>query len=62
MKKILAILLMLAMVFCFAACGETKTVVVGYTIYAPMNYMEDGKLTGFDTEFAENLLKKFLVT
>ena len=28
--------------------------VVGITIYAPMNYMDDnGNLTGFDTEFAE---------
>lgn len=34
-----------------------KTVVVGYTIYAPMNYFEDGsdKLIGFDTELAEAL-------
>ena len=55
MKKLLAILLMLAMFFCFAACGETKTVVVGYTIYEPMNYMEDGKLVGFDTELAEKV-------
>ena len=33
---------------------ETKTVVVGYTIYEPMNYKdENGKLVGFDTELAE---------
>lgn len=33
---------------------EKKTVVVGYTIYKPMNYKdEDGKLVGFDTELAE---------
>ena len=33
---------------------ETKTVVVGYTIYEPMNYLdESGKLVGFDTELAE---------
>ena len=31
-----------------------KTVVVGYTIYAPMNYLdENNKLIGFDTELAE---------
>ncbi len=31
-----------------------KTVVVGYTIYEPMNYLDnDGKLIGFDTELAE---------
>ena len=34
--------------------AETKTVVVGYTIYEPMNYKDDsGKLVGFDTELAE---------
>ena len=33
---------------------EAKTVVVGYTIYEPMNYKdESGKLVGFDTELAE---------
>lgn len=33
---------------------EVKTVVVGYTIYEPMNYLdESGKLVGFDTELAE---------
>ena len=34
--------------------AEAKTVVVGYTIYEPMNYMdESGKLVGYDTELAE---------
>ncbi len=77
MKKFLALLLALSMVFCFAACGgnetpetttnpdsnETtvnngaeKTVVVGYTIYEPMNYLdENGKLIGYDTELAEKV-------
>ena len=33
---------------------EAKTVVVGYTIYEPMNYFdESGKLVGYDTELAE---------
>ena len=33
---------------------EPKTIVVGYTIYEPMNYLdENGKLVGFDTELAE---------
>jgi len=33
---------------------EAKTVVVGYTIYEPMNYFdESGKLIGYDTELAE---------
>ena len=33
--------------------------VVGMTIYEPMNYYDDaGKLTGFDTEFAEAVCAK----
>ncbi len=54
MKKIIALLMVVAMLFCFAGCGEQKTVVVGYTIYEPMNYFDaDNKLIGYDTELAE---------
>ncbi len=60
MKKLLALLMTLALVVCcFAGCGEKKEkkeiIVVGYTEYAPMNYFdEDGKtLIGFDTELAK---------
>ena len=62
MKKIFALILAALMITsCFAACApaeETeepaKTIVVGYTIYEPMNYKdESGKLIGFDTELAE---------
>lgn len=40
------------------ACKEEgttakKTVVIGYTDYAPMNYEENGTLVGFDTELAK---------
>ena len=36
------------------AAPAEKTVVVGYTIYEPMNYFDDnGKLIGYDTELAE---------
>ena len=41
---------------CFTGCKEEEkpTVVVGYTLYAPMNYLdEDGNLIGYDTELAE---------
>ena len=66
MKKILALILTLIMVmFCFTACDKEETneepkekLIVGYTDYAPMNYMEDGKLVGFDTELAEAVAKK----
>ena len=65
MKKAIKILslvmaVMLA-VLCFAGCGAKKeeekpTIVVGYTIYEPMNYQDaDGKLVGFDTELAEKV-------
>ena len=57
MKKFFAIVLAALMLLpCFAGCTKTeeKTVVVGYTIYAPMNYFDDNnKLIGFDTELAE---------
>ncbi len=57
MKKLLAIILAALMVMTmFAGCGTQKTIVVGYTIYEPMNYMdENGKLIGFDTELAETV-------
>ncbi len=56
MKKIFALMLaVLMLVGCAVGCGkEAPTVVVGYTIYAPMNYLdESGELIGFDTELAE---------
>lgn len=69
--KVISIVLsvmMLAVVF--AGCGTEKAasdieyvenngkMVIGYTIYAPMNYEENGELTGFDTEFAEAVCEK----
>ena len=69
MKKVisLALVLMLAFVM-FAGCTteekvEENKLIIGYTIYEPMNYMgDDGALTGFDTEFAEAVCKKLDVT
>ena len=60
MKKLLSLVLALLMVAaCFAGCGapaEKETIVVGYTIYEPMNYLdESGKLVGYDTELAEKI-------
>ncbi len=38
---------------------EKETLVIGYTIYEPMNYLdENGELTGFDTEFALAVCEK----
>lgn len=64
MKKLIALFMTLALLIaCFAGCGAKKTddndkketIVVGYTIYSPMNYFdEDGKtLIGFDTDLAK---------
>ena len=56
MKKIIALALsVMLLALCFAGCGVKKeTIVVGYTIYAPMNYLDDnGELIGFDTELAK---------
>ena len=67
MKKLIALMLsILVIASCFAGCTPTnttetpqKTVVVGYTIYEPMNYKDDsGKLVGFDTELAEAVFGK----
>ncbi len=67
MKKLLT--LMLAVILAlgvFAGCGadevEENKLVIGYTIYEPMNYMENNKLTGFDTEFAEAVCEKIGAT
>jgi len=59
MKKLLALLLSIMLICCvFTGCGAKGTVVVGYTIYEPMNYLDDnGKLVGFDTELAEAVFK-----
>ena len=65
-SKIMALILVLAMsVTTLAACGGSKAdsdwaeiqkkgkMVIGYTIYEPMNYYDDNNnFTGFDTEFA----------
>lgn len=57
MKKMIAIsLAVLLALTCFAGCkkNEKETIVVGYTIYAPMNYLdESGNLIGFDTDLAK---------
>ncbi|MBQ2968346.1 MAG: transporter substrate-binding domain-containing protein [Clostridia bacterium] len=70
MKKLLVLALAAIMMLGLVACGgneeltdtarieENGKMLIGYTIYEPMNYMEDGKLTGFDTEFAEAVCEK----
>lgn len=66
MKKIIALLMALCMLLCFAGCGTNDTnsdsdkkqaIVVGYTIVDPLNYVDEatGELVGFDTELAEKV-------
>lgn len=70
MKKIIALLLAVMMLGVIAGCGAKdtestpdtddakETIVVGYTIYEPMNYKDkSGKLVGYDTELAEKVFE-----
>lgn len=61
-KKIIALVLaVMMMTVIFSGCGEKEAdkMVIGYTIYEPMNYNdENGELTGFDTEFAKAVCEK----
>ena len=56
MKKticvLLAVILSVGAVFLTTSCKNTDKLVCGVTEYEPMNYRENGKWTGFDTEFA----------
>ncbi len=68
MKKLMALIMALALVLSLAACGqkanegasdweyiqEKGVLTIGVTNYPPMNYLDDnGEWTGFDTEFAQ---------
>ena len=71
MKKMISLLLALAMVFALAACSKADSgsdkayiekndkMIIGYTVYEPMNYTdEQGNFTGFDTELATAVCEK----
>ena len=64
MKRIIALVLALATLICCAATlssckSEEKELIIGITYFAPMNYKDaDGKLIGFETEFAEAVCKE----
>ena len=64
MKRIIALVLALVTLTCCAftlsSCkSDEKELVIGITYFAPMNYKDaDGKLIGFETEFAEAVCKE----
>lgn len=67
MKKFLmatiSMVLLLSIVFTVSACGQKKPVPetegyelkIGYTLYKPMDYMENGELIGFDADFGRKV-------
>jgi polar amino acid transport system substrate-binding protein len=60
MKKLLALLLAAVLslgVFAGCEAPDEEVIVVGYTLYAPMNYMDGDELVGFDTELAKAIFK-----
>ncbi len=70
MKKIIVLLLSGLMLLTATACSQSTDsdleyvvdkgeLVVGYTVYAPMNYTdENGEFTGFDTELTKIVAEK----
>lgn len=52
---VMAIVMAIGMCVGLTACNKDngEVITVGYTDYEPMNYTENGKLVGFDTELAE---------
>lgn len=62
MKKLLAIVLMLAMlVACFAGCGkkdDNKLIMATNAAFPPYEYIEDGEYVGIDIEIAQLIAKE----
>ncbi len=62
MKKFLAILLVVAMLLTFAACGakkdENKLVMATNAAFPPYEYIEGGKVVGIDAEIAAKIAEK----
>ena len=63
MKRLIALVLALftlcSCAFVLASCQPKEELIIGITYFAPMNYKdENGKLIGFETEFAEAVCKE----
>lgn len=68
MKKLIALILTLVtLMLCACSLASCKSseeeLIIGITYFAPMNYKDkDGKLIGFETEFAEAVCKEIGMT
>ena len=62
MKKIIALLLVAVFaVGLFCSCATKSTIIVAYTVYKPMNYVNDnGEFVGFDTELTKAVFEEKL--
>ncbi len=60
MKKLLVLVIVVALMFSFAACGKTEALTVAIDdTYPPMEYVnEDGELVGFDVDMAKALAEE----
>ncbi len=67
MKRLLALMLSVAMLFTLSGCkrqddikeiSKAGKIIIGITDYEPMNYKVDGEWTGFDTELARLFAKE----
>lgn len=74
MKKVIAVLLLAVLIVIpLVSCADGAasdaeyitdkgTLVIGITYFEPMNYIENGELVGFETEFAKEVCKIIGVT
>ena len=73
MKKILALMMAVCLIFSLAACGcgnssdaeyitNKGTLVIGMTLFAPMDYYEGEELIGFEAEFGKAVCDKLGLT
>ncbi len=69
MKKLIALIMAILMLACFAGCADNTSsdteyvknkgkLVVGITDFAPMDYQEDGEWIGFDADMAKAFAKE----
>ena len=55
LMMVLALTVVVGACIGLSACNDKEVITVGYTIYSPMNYEENGELVGFDTDLAKKV-------